>query len=78
MDRDQFKSINIRSQFGGGNYFLIWPNISPEILEIKMRNEGILIRNMCKKKDLEDAVRVSIGTKQQMETFWKIYKKCDL
>ena len=74
----KFKSTNIRSHFSGGNYFLIWPNKKPKILEEEMRNKGILIRNMVNKKDIEDSVRVSIGTKEQMSFFWKVYKEIDI
>ena len=29
---NKFKSTNIRTNFGGGNYFLIWPKKNPKIL----------------------------------------------
>tara|TARA_Y100001978_G_scaffold68390_1_gene61544 strand:+ start:2220 stop:3326 length:1107 start_codon:yes stop_codon:yes gene_type:complete len=76
--RDKFKNINIRSHFSGGNYFLIWPNKEPNKLEKEMREKGILIRNMKNKKFIERSIRVSIGTKEQMELFWRIYKELDL
>ncbi len=75
---DKFKNVNVRSHFSGGNYFLIWPNKEPNELEEEMRNRGILIRNMTNKKYIERSMRVSIGTKEQMELFWKIYKEIDL
>ncbi len=75
---NKFKSIEIRSHFSGGNYFLIWPNKSPSELEMQMRKRGILIRNMNNKKDLEGSIRISIGTKDQMRLLWQNYKEIDL
>ena len=75
---DRFKTINIRTNFNSGNYFLIWPNKDPNKLEKEMRSRGILIRNMTSKKYIEGSIRVSIGTKEQMELFWKIYKELDI
>ena len=75
--RNKFKSINIRSHFCGGNYFLIWPKKDPELLEKEMRTKGILIRNMKNKESLEGSIRVSIGIKSQMKLFWHTYKELD-
>ena len=72
--KDKFKSLNIRSNFNGGNYFLIWPKKDPNILESQMRLKGILVRNMKNKKDIENSLRVSIGTYEQMLFFWNVYK----
>ena len=74
---NKFKSTNIRHHFSGGNYFLIWPNKNPIILINEMREKGILIRSMENKKDIGDSIRVSIGTKEQMQFFWKNYKELD-
>ena len=74
----KFESIAIRKHFGGGNYFLIWPKKNPEILTRQMREKGILIREMKNKKDIENSIRVSIGTQEQMSLFWNTYKKLDL
>ena len=43
-----------------------------------MREKGILIREMNNKKDIENSIRVSIGTQEQMKLFWSIYKELDL
>jgi len=75
--KGKIKTLNIRNNFNGGNYFLIWPKIKPSILETRMRQNGILIRSMENKKDIEMSVRVSIGTKEQMEVFLEKYKKLD-
>ena len=74
----KFQSTTIRRHFAGGNYFLIWPNKNPQILTREMRERGILIREMKNKKDIEDSIRVSIGTQEQMSFFWNIYKELDL
>ena len=76
--RKKFQSTTIRRHFAGGNYFLIWPNKNPEILTREMREKGILVRAMKNKKDIENSIRVSIGTKKQMSYFWDIYKELDL
>ena len=75
--KSKFQSLEIRTNFNGGNYFLIWPNLEPQILEKGMRDNGILIRSMTNKKDIEKSVRISIGTKEQMNYFWEVYKKLD-
>ena len=75
---NKFKSVNIRSHFGGGNYFLIWPNKNPEILIQQIKEKGILIRSMWNKKDIGNSIRVSIGTQEQMSVFWEAYKELDL
>ena len=74
---NKFKSTKIRTHFGGGNYFLIWPNKKPNILIKQMRENGILIRSMENKKDIGESIRVSIGTKKQMLFFWENYQKLD-
>ena len=74
----KFQSTTIKKNFGGGNYFLIWPNKDPKILTRQMIEKGILIREMKNKKDIENSIRVSIGTQEQMELFWTIYKELDL
>ena len=76
--KKKFESTSIRNNFNGGNYFLIWPNKSPKILTKEMREKGILIRDMKNKKDIENSIRVSIGTQDQMSLFWNTYKELDL
>ncbi len=76
--QNKFASTTIRKHFAGGNYFLIWPNKNPTILTRQMREKGILIREMKNKKDLENSIRVSIGTQKQMNIFWRTYKELDL
>ena len=75
--KKKFISRKIRSHFSGGNYFLIWPNKNPKILIKEMREKGILIRSMNNKQDIENSIRVSIGTQEQMKFFWNIYNELD-
>ncbi len=75
---NKFKSTQIRTNFSGGNYFLIWPNKKPKLLIQEMRAKGILIRSMENKKDIDNSIRVSIGNKEQMSFFWDNYKELDL
>tara|TARA_B100000131_G_scaffold136541_1_gene133157 strand:+ start:5217 stop:6317 length:1101 start_codon:yes stop_codon:yes gene_type:complete len=75
--KDKFDSLDIRSHFCSGNYFLIWPNKDPNFLEDEMRQKGILIRNMQGKKIIDGSIRVSIGTKKQMKLFWDAYSEID-
>ena len=42
-----------------------------------MREKGILIRDMKNKKNIENSIRVSIGTRTN-EFFWNIYKELDI
>jgi len=76
--KKKFESTNIRKHFGGGNYFLIWPNKNPKILTDQMRERGILIRDMKNKKYIENSIRISIGTQEQMSLFWNTYKELDI
>ena len=43
-----------------------------------MYKRQILIREMKNKKDIENSIRVSIGTQDQMSFFWSTYKDLDL
>ncbi len=75
--KEKFQSLDNRSNFNGGNYFLIWPNKDPKILIQEMKNNGILIRSMENKKNIENALRISIGTKKQMQYFWEKFIKLE-
>lgn len=75
--KNRYKSTNIRNHFSGGNYFLVWPKKNPIILIQQMKEKGILIRSMQNKKDIENSIRVSIGTQEQMKFFWNYYKELD-
>ncbi len=76
--KNKFKNLNCRSHFGGGNYFLIWPKKDPKQLVKEFKDNGILIRSMENKIDIENSLRVSIGTKKQMQFFWEKYIQLEI
>ena len=43
-----------------------------------MKNNGILIRSMENKINIENSLRISIGTKDQMQFFWDKFLKLEL
>ena len=57
----------------GGNYLLIWPGGEVAEVEARLKQEGILVRSMATKPLIDGSLRVSIGTTQQMERFWRAY-----
>ena len=61
----------------GGNYLLIWPSSAARKVEQQLRDEGILVRSMAGKPQLEGSLRVSIGTLTQMQRFWECYRRLD-
>ena len=65
----------VNHHIDGGNYFLIWPRQGANKTESILKLNGILTRNMSGKILLNDCLRVSIGTKSQMESFWEIFIK---
>ena len=66
---------NTKHHLDGGNYLLIWPKRDPSEIESSLRSEGILVRNMSGKPLIDKALRVSIGTKAQMQQFWEAFIK---
>jgi histidinol-phosphate aminotransferase len=55
----------------GGNYLLLWPKGDPAEVERRLKQEaGILVRSMAGKPQLEGSLRVSLGTRAQMQRFW--------
>ena len=61
----------------GGNYLLLWPNRSSEIVEAELRAAGILVRSMAGKPQIDGSLRISIGTSEQMQHFWQAYQAID-
>ena len=76
--KTQLKQSQIKHHVGGGNYFLLWPKDLSSIVAKKLKENGILVRDMKGKKLIDGALRVSIGTKSQMKFFWEIYKTIDI
>ena len=61
----------------GGNYLLIWPTHGSSTTEKSLREAGILVRDMAGKPLLDGALRVSIGTTNQMQQFWEAFTSID-
>ena len=74
---EQLLSAGIRHQGDGGNYLLIWPRSGAANCEAELRSAGILVRSMAGKALIDGALRVSIGTREQMQHFWQAYCHCD-
>jgi len=57
----------------GGNYLLVWPERPAGDVEQALRAEGILVRSMAGKPQIDGSLRVSIGTLEQMQRFWEVF-----
>ena len=68
------QGAGVRHHAAGGNYLLIWPERPPEQVEAGLRQAGILVRSMAGKPLIEGSLRVSIGTREQMQRFWQVYR----
>jgi len=77
--RDWIVSEMIRSRVvfhcDGGNYLLVWPQRPADEVEQALRSQGILVRSMSGKPQLDGSLRVSIGTPEQMQRFWQVYRQ---
>ncbi len=73
--KSQLIDSGIRHHIEGGNYFLMWPRRKASEIELALREEGILVRNMKGKPLIERSLRVSIGTRNQMMHFWSAFTK---
>lgn len=69
----QLLQAGVRHHSAGGNYLLIWPQGDPRAVEQALRQAGILVRSMAGKPLIDGSLRVSLGTKAQMEQFWRAY-----
>ncbi len=74
---EKLLTYEIKHHIDSGNYFLIWPKKDSSEIESSLKANGILIRNMKNKPLIEGSLRVSIGTKSQMETFWRAFQKAE-
>jgi histidinol-phosphate aminotransferase len=72
---EQLQGTGVRHHAAGGNYLLIWPERPPEQVEAGLRQAGILVRSMAGKPLIEGSLRVSIGTREQMQRFWQAYRR---
>ncbi|MFN9545519.1 MAG: pyridoxal phosphate-dependent aminotransferase [Cyanobacteriota bacterium] len=64
----------VRHHVDGGNYLLIWPDMPVEEMDRRLRQAGILVRSMAGKPLIDGSLRVSIGTRAQMERFWTTFQ----
>ena len=69
----QLLQAGVRHHSAGGNYLLIWPQGDPRAVEQALRQAGILVRSMAGKPLIDGSLRVSLGTRAQMEQFWRAY-----
>jgi histidinol-phosphate aminotransferase len=69
----QLLQAGVRHHSAGGNYLLIWPQADPRAVEQALRQAGILVRSMAGKPLIDGSLRVSLGTRDQMEQFWRAY-----
>jgi histidinol-phosphate aminotransferase len=75
---EQLRSAGVRHHAAGGNYVLIWPQRPAAEVDQALREAGILVRSMAGKPLMDGALRVSIGTTEQMGRFWQAYVAIDL
>jgi histidinol-phosphate aminotransferase len=47
-------------------------------VEQGLREAGILVRSMAGKPLIDGSLRVSIGTRAQMEQFWQAYQRVEI
>ena len=63
----------VRHHVAGGNYLLLWPERPAAVVERELRDAGILVRSMAGKPLIDGSLRVSLGTRAQMQGFWDVY-----
>ncbi len=68
-----FSDSNVKFYPSKANFILFRPDDASK-LEIFMKQNGILIRAQ-RAKEIEDAIRLTLGTADQMEIFINLYKK---
>ena len=73
----KLKRSGIRFHLAGGNYLLIWPSQKANELTNRLKEKGILIRNMNGKDLIDGSLRVSIGTQSQMQQFWEAFSRLE-
>ena len=73
----ELRRTGVRHHAAGGNYLLIWPRRSAAAVEAELRRAGILVRSMAGKPLIDGCLRVSLGTREQMDRFWEAYRRID-
>ncbi|MCH9713305.1 MAG: histidinol-phosphate aminotransferase family protein, partial [Cyanobacteria bacterium] len=71
----ELRAAGVRHHVAGGNYLLIWPEGPAAEVEQRLREAGILVRSMAGKPLIDGALRVSLGTREQMRQFWTAYRQ---
>jgi histidinol-phosphate aminotransferase len=74
---EQLVAAGVRHHAAGGNYLLLWPRRPAAVVESELRAAGILVRSMAGKPLIDGALRVSLGTTEQMEQFWAAYRRIE-
>jgi histidinol-phosphate aminotransferase len=74
---EQLRSAGVRHHVEGGNYLLIWPQHDPHQVDAALREAGILVRAMHGKPLIDGSLRVSIGTRAQMQQFWNVFREIE-
>jgi histidinol-phosphate aminotransferase len=74
---EQLVAAGVRHHAAGGNYLLLWPLRPAAVVESELRAAGILVRSMAGKPLIDGALRVSLGTTEQMEQFWAAYRRIE-
>ncbi|MCX5960163.1 MAG: histidinol-phosphate transaminase [Cyanobacteria bacterium] len=73
---ERLVAAGVRHHVDGGNYLLIWPQRPAAEVDQALREAGILVRSMAGKPLIDGSLRVSLGTREQMERFWGAYASC--
>ncbi|MFM2172946.1 MAG: hypothetical protein RLZZ54_873 [Cyanobacteriota bacterium] len=74
---EQLRSAGVRHHVEGGNYLLIWPKRDAHQVDAALRQAGILVRAMHGKPLIDGSLRVSIGTRAQMQQFWEAFREIE-
>ncbi len=73
----QLLAAGVRHHTAGGNYLLLWPQADPAGVEARLRQTGILVRSMAGKPLIDGSLRVSLGTREQMQRFWAAWREIE-
>lgn len=73
----ELAETGVRHHVDGGNFVLIWPQTPVAEMDQRLREAGILVRSMAGKPLIDGSLRVSIGTRAQMEQFWQAFQRIE-
>lgn len=66
---EELERLGVRCHAEGGNYALVWPPGDLESVVQGLRDHGILVRSMAGKPVIDGSLRLTIGTREQMQRF---------